>query len=155
MFGLTALDRKLRAGWASDQSSGWAWGSRVLPHERPRSLLPTAMPGAQQEPKDEPKGPMTLTRAIEANSEKLCVHFWPGGRESGLGWEVRPGLNIKLGGTLAGYWSDTQRGGSGDFLAVLIHAGGASSRAEAKRLVEEFLGVGTLTEPDTNPHYFS
>ncbi len=34
---------------------------------------------------------------------------------------------------------DTQRGGSGDFMAALLHCGQASSREEEVRLVTNFL----------------
>lgn len=80
---------------------------------------------------------LSLEQAVESRINELVTHFFPQGRETGQGFEIRPGMTIRLQAPIGFF--DTQRGGSGDFMAALLHCGQASSREEEVRLVTNFL----------------
>lgn len=86
-----------------------------------------------------PNEAMTIERGIEKNIEELCKDFFPMGRESGLGYEIRPGLNVRVNEPIVFF--DTQcGGGSGDFLRLLVHMQAAANLDQARAQVEKWLG---------------
>jgi hypothetical protein len=152
-FAVAGLQKEIRDAWSPDLGSAAHWGRSVLPHEKPKTIgyEYNYLSGRCDKPfdfdeltglfkavlKPESDEPMSLERAIINYAEALAVHFFPQGRQTGQGWEMRQGLNVRLCEPVVFF--DTRLSSSGDFLHLLVHCQVATSREDAQTQVEKFL----------------